>query len=84
MNTSVLEKRRREKVNFMLDSGLFKEIKKYVPDGERSDFANVAFQEALIDFKRKKAYEELKKLRKKNKIYISTKEILKARDYGRK
>ena len=74
----------REKVNFMLDRSLFLEIKAYVPEGERSDFANEAFEEALMDFKRRKAYEEIKKIRKMNKVHVSTEEILQARDDGRK
>ena len=74
----------REKVNFMLDRTLFLDIKQYVPEGERSDFANEAFEQALIDFKRAKAYEEIKKLRKINKVHVSTEEILQTRDDGRK
>lgn len=73
----------REKVNFMLDRALFLEIKTYVPEGERSDFANEAFEEALRDFKRKKALEGLDELRAMNKTYISNKELIQLRDEGR-
>lgn len=84
MPSQKLKQSSREKINFMLDRELVLEMKQYVPEGERSDFANLAFEQALIDFKRKKAYEEIKKLRELNKVRLSTKEILEARDYGRK
>ncbi len=74
----------REKVNFMLDRTLFLEIKQYVPEGERSDFANEAFEQALIDFKRAKALDDLDELRAMNKTYISNDELIQLRDEGRK
>lgn len=84
MNTSVLEKSHRVKVNFMVESTLLKQIKTFVPEGERSDFANEAFEEALVHFRLKKMSEGIDALRKKNKTYISTKEIIRLRDEGRK
>lgn len=84
MNTSALEKGQRTKVNFMLDKAIFDEIKTFVPDGERSDFANEAFREALETFRLKKMLDGMEAIRKKNKVYISNKELIRLRDEGRK
>lgn len=42
------------------------------------------FDETMQSYKRKKALKGIENLRKKNKVYLSTEEILKARDEGRK
>ena len=43
-----------------------------------------SLEDALMDFRRKISFEQIEELRKKNKVYLSTEEILKARDEGRK
>lgn len=73
----------REKVNFMVNKTLMSEIKEYIPEGERSDFVNQVLEEALITFKRRKAFESIDKLRKKMKLHISMDEFRKLRAYGR-
>ncbi|MFA6024257.1 MAG: hypothetical protein WC777_03520 [Candidatus Gracilibacteria bacterium] len=74
----------REKVNFMLDRKLVLEMKQYVPEGERSNFANEAFEEALSLLKRRKAMEMIDELRAKNTLRLTTEEIIEAKNYGRK
>jgi hypothetical protein len=75
--------RDREKVNFMLDRSLFLEIKQYVPEGDRSDFANGALSEALILVKRRAAFKQIDKIREKMDLHISMDEFRKLRAYGR-
>lgn len=84
MNTSTLEKGQRTKVNFMLDKAIFDEIKTFVPDGERSDFANEAFKKALDSFRLKKFSDGLDALRKSCKKTFTNEEILKSIHEGRK
>lgn len=67
----------------MVSKSLIMEIKQYVPEGERSDFANEAFEEALTTFRRKKAFENIAKFRKKVKLDIPPDEFRKLRSYGR-
>ena len=43
----------RKKINFMIDSNIEIEIKRWIPEGERSDFANEAFERANIIQKKK-------------------------------
>lgn len=74
----------RQKINFMVDKDLIIEIKTFVPEGERSNFVNNALEEALDVFKRKRASEEMDKLRESLNIKMSTKEMLKLKNYGRK
>ncbi|OGJ44364.1 hypothetical protein A3J23_01700 [Candidatus Peregrinibacteria bacterium RIFCSPLOWO2_02_FULL_48_14] len=84
MNTAVLQKNQRTKVNFMLDKSVFEEIKTFVPDGERSDFANEAFREALETFRLRKFSEGLDALRESCKKTFTNKEILETIHEGRK
>ena len=84
MYTALQERKTRVKVNFMIDSELMEQIRNLVPDGDRSDFANHAFDQALIHFRLKKMSDGIDALRGKNKIYLPTKEIIRLRDEGRK
>lgn len=42
------------------------------------------FEDALMNFRREIAFEGLEALRKKNKFYLSTEELIAAKYYGRK
>lgn len=55
-----------------------------IPAGERSDFLNVSLKEALISYSRRKASEQIDKLAKMLNLKMSTKEIIKLKNYGRK
>jgi len=83
MNTSTPTKSARKKVNFMVNESLLVELNVYIPAGERSDFVNQAIEESIARYKMKKAFEGMDKLRKKYHIRLSTKEIIKAKNYGR-
>lgn len=54
-----------------------------IPAGERSDFLNGTLKEALINYGRRKASEQIDKFRKEWKLKLSTKEIIKLKNYGR-
>lgn len=77
-------KTEREKVNFMLNRNLVIEFRTLVPEGKRSDFVNGVLEEAITSFRAKKASEGIDQLRKENKVYLSTKEIIRLRDEGRR
>lgn len=81
---AVATKSRRKKVNFMIEQKLFEDLESLIPAGERSDFMNDALEEAIIDFSRKKASKWMEEFKEKNKIKMTTKEILKTIRYGRK
>ncbi|MFA5854748.1 MAG: hypothetical protein WC846_00435 [Candidatus Gracilibacteria bacterium] len=83
MPQAVIERPTREKMNFMLDGTVIRELKMTIPDGQRSDFVNEAVQRALDAFGKKKALEGFEKLRKKMKLRIPIAEIIKAKNYGR-
>ena len=70
-------------MNFMLDEKVILKIKQYIPQGERSDFANEAFEEALDLFARTKACEEMDKIRTENPVSITTEEFIRLKNYGR-
>ena len=42
-----------------------------------------SLQDALMNFRRKIAFEQIEEFRKKNKVYLSTEEIIEAKNYGR-
>ncbi len=54
-----------------------------IPAGERSDFLNISLKEALIQYARRKASEQIDEFRKEWKLKLSTKEIIKLKNYGR-
>jgi hypothetical protein len=74
----------REKINFMISRPLIVQMKALIPQGERSDFINEVLHEALVDYGRRKAIEEMDMLRKKAKWSMTTQEIIAAKNYGRK
>ena len=76
-------KRSRKKVNFMVNEDIIAAIKFYIPEGERSDFVNETFEEALRDIARKKAFEAMDSLRKTAKIKMTTGEFIRLKNYGR-
>lgn len=68
----------------MISKEILKSLHQVIPAGQRSDFVNEALEDALIDYSRKKAFEKLEKFRKENGIFLSTEEIIKLKNYGRK
>lgn len=74
---------KREKINFMLNRDILVELKQWIPAGERSNFVNGALQEAIIQFKREKAFKAMDELREKAKIRMTTKEFIRLKNYGR-
>ncbi len=54
-----------------------------IPSGERSDFLNDTLKERLIKYARSKASQQIDKFRKEWKLKLSTKEIIKLKNYGR-
>ncbi|MEK7672900.1 MAG: hypothetical protein AAB373_03375 [Patescibacteria group bacterium] len=71
----------RKKVNFMISKDILLEFNELIPPGERSNFMNSTLENALIQFSRRKASEEMDKLAAGN-LKISTKEFLKTRHDG--
>lgn len=83
MNTSTPTKSARKKVNFMVNESLLVELNIYIPAGERSDFVNQAIEGSITQYKMKKAFEGMDKLRKKLKISITNEEIIRLKNAGR-
>lgn len=71
----------RKKINFMVSKEIMMELNQLIPSGERSDFVNEALKEALIDYARRKAIEEMDKIAQQN-LNISTAEFLKTKHEG--
>lgn len=67
----------------MVDETIYAEIVAYIPGGERSDFVNDSLGVALKAFRRKKAAENMDKLREEFKFSMSTDQFLKLRNAGR-
>ena len=74
----------RKKVNFMINRETLMQFYQLIPAGERSDFLNVSLKEAIINYGRRKASEEIDKLAKVLNLKMSTREIIKLKNYGRK
>ena len=74
----------REKINFMMSRPVVMQLKKLIPAGERSDFVNTAMEAALLRFQRQKAIEGMEAFRKKYKLRMTTAEIIRLKNYGRK
>lgn len=66
----------RKRLNFMVDHSVAQELNETIPSGERSDFVNMAIDQALIRFSREKAYEETTQLREKLNLKIGSDEKL--------
>lgn len=70
----------------MIDKMLLVKFYAIVPDRQRSDFLNRLLEEALIDWSRKSATEqmdEIRALNKKRGVRLSTEEFIKLKNYGR-
>lgn len=74
----------RRKVNFMISKEVLQHLHQVIPSGERSNFVNKALEEALIQFARRKACEEMDSLRKEWKLKITNEELISLKNYGRK
>jgi hypothetical protein len=74
----------RKKVNFMVDVTILGSLEELVPAGSRSDFINESLSRAILRFKKGKAVEGIRKLATKSKLKLSSEEIRKLRNYGRK
>lgn len=74
----------RKKINFMIDSNIELELKKWIPEGKRSDFANSAFERALTLYRRNKVCDDMDKFARDGKMKFTDKEFIKLKNYGRK
>ncbi len=73
----------RVKMNFMIDARVVEKMEMMIPSGQRSDFVNECLEDALTKFSRNLAFEGMRKMAKKMKLKLSTKEIIKLKNYGR-
>lgn len=60
------KKNQAQKINFMIDHEVKKELEMLIPPGRRSRVVNEALKKELFALKRKKLTEELLQLRNKN------------------
>jgi hypothetical protein len=74
----------REKVNFMISRVVVADLRKTIPEGERSDFVNEALQAAMDKIRLKQFSEGLDTLRNADPRKFSNKEIIQAIHEGRK
>lgn len=82
MITSKLAEKRK-KMNFMIGEHIITQLQMWIPTGERSNFVNHALDESLRRYKREKAFHMMDELKEKMKIKMSTKEMIKLKNYGR-
>lgn len=75
--------KKRKKTNFMIGHEVLAEMTKWIPAGERSNFVNGALEAAIRRYKREQAFNMMDELREKMKIKMSTKEMIKLKNYGR-
>lgn len=73
----------RIKMNFMIDARVVETLEMTIPTGKRSDFVNEILEAGLLRYRRQKAIEGMDRLAKEVKWKISTKEIIKLKNYGR-
>lgn len=73
-----------KKINFMIRYEIIDTLNKLAPAGQRSKFVNDLLEEGISRFQHRMALDEIDKMRAKSKVYATTEEILKLRDYGRK
>ena len=67
----------------MVNQELLAEVRIFIPEGERSNFVNKAISDALVDYKRQKAFDDMAKLRKETKLSMTTKEFIRLKNEGR-
>lgn len=68
----------------MIDTEILKQFNEQCAAGDRSDYVNNLLEEAVTLAKRKKAFELCDAFVKKHRIKMSTADIIKAKNYGRK
>lgn len=73
----------RKRVNFMINKWILTRMNELVPSRKMSDFVNEALEEAIENFARRKAVEGIAELRVKNRIKMTTEEMIKLKNYGR-
>lgn len=73
-----------KKVNYMMNPRVIEDIEATIPKGERSHFVNEVVEEGLIRYKRKKAFSEMEKLRQELNLSMSTAEIIRLKNEGRR
>lgn len=76
-------KRKRKKVNFMINEDLLTALKQLFPERERSDFVNEVLEQAFTNMVRKKAMDAMDIFRKTASWKMTDEQIRKAREYGR-
>lgn len=67
----------------MVNTDILIRLEGLVPERKRSDLVNELLESAIIRFSRKKAVEGMEELRKKNKLSMTTEEMIKLKNYGR-
>lgn len=77
-----MSNKNRKRINIMIDIQLLEKLDKLIPTGERSNFANAAFEKALLQFGREKALEEIHESRGKIVINLSDEDLKKEIRYG--
>lgn len=78
------KKSKSKKVNFMIRHEILAELEGFVDNGKRSDFVNAALEKAISLLKREIAFKEMDKLKKELNLKMTTEEIIKLKNYGRK
>lgn len=68
----------------MVKTVLLKQLDATVPSGKRSDFINLALEEALIQFSREKAVKSMDTFAERHKITLKDGELIKLKNYGRR
>ena len=78
------KKSKSKKINFMIRYEIIDAMEKLIPVGKRSEFVNRLLQKGLRNFQNEMALDAIDQMREEANMYVSTEEILKLRDYGRK
>lgn len=73
----------RKRVNFMINKWILSRMNELIPARKMSDFVNEVLEEAIENFARRKAAEGIAELRVKNRIRMTTQEMIKLKNYGR-
>lgn len=68
----------------MIRYEILTELEGFVDSGKRSDFVNAALEKAISLLKREIAFKEMDKLKKELNLKMTTEEIIKLKNYGRK
>lgn len=68
----------------MIDEEILKQLNEHCHAGDRSDYVNQALEESIKAANRKKAFELSEHFIKKHRIKMTTAEIIRLKNYGRK